>query len=105
MSAPFIIPSAGTARERIDAWFSKMNLSPEIYAQVGGHEAIVSMVALGLGIGIAPDVVIENSPVKKQIQRLRWIHIEPLELGICCLQQKHDDPLIQAFWKIIDKTG
>lgn len=62
---PFIVPEAGTARDRANSWFKKMKIKPNIYAQIAGHEAIVSMVALGCGVGIAPDVVINNSPVRE----------------------------------------
>ena len=54
-----------------------MKFKPTIYAQTSGHEGVVSMVALGLGVGIAPDVVINNSPVKDKIQRLK---VAPINL-------------------------
>lgn len=67
-SIPFIVPEEGTARDRCNLWFKQNKIKPNIYAQVSGHEAIVSMVALGCGVGIAPDVVINNSPVKKNTE-------------------------------------
>ncbi|NOI68746.1 HTH-type transcriptional activator IlvY [Vibrio sp. 99-8-1] len=100
---PFILPEAGTARERANHWFKKMKIKPTIYAQVSGHEAIASMVALGCGIGIAPDVVINNSPVKDKIQRLKLDPVEPFDLGICCHRSKLNDPLIKALWKLAER--
>ncbi len=79
-----------------------MKIKPNIYAQVSGHEAIVSMVALGCGIGIAPDVVINNSPVKEKIQRLKVAPIKPFELGVCCIKSQLENPLIQALWKVAE---
>ncbi|MCW8329471.1 HTH-type transcriptional activator IlvY [Photobacterium sp. SDRW27] len=99
---PFILPESGSARERADKWFKQNKIKPNIYAQVGGHEAIVSMVALGCGVGIAPDVVIDNSPVKEKVERLKLAPIAPLKLGICCLRTRLDNPLIKALWDIID---
>jgi LysR family positive regulator for ilvC len=99
---PFILPEAGTARERANNWFKVMKIKPSIYAQVSGHEAIVSMVALGCGVGIAPDVVINNSPVKDKIQRLKTSPIPPFELGICCNRTKLNDPLVQALWQLAE---
>lgn len=81
---PFILPEAGTARDRANTWLKKMKIKPNIYAQTSGHEAIVSMVALGCGVGIAPDVVINNSPVREKINRLKVLPIKPFELGVCC---------------------
>lgn len=98
---PFILPESGSAREGADKWFKRNKIKPNIYAQVGGHEAIVSMVALGCGVGIAPDVVIDNSPVKDKVERLRLAPIAPLCLGICCLRTQLDNPLIKALWDIV----
>lgn len=50
------------ARQRIDLWFRRRKLpNPLIYATVSGHEAIVSMVALGCGIALLPDVVLRTA--------------------------------------------
>lgn len=97
---PFIVPEAGTARERANAWFKEMKIKPNIYAQVSGHEAIVSMVALGCGVGIAPDVVINNSPVRDKITRLKVASIEPFKLGVCCKKSELENPLVKALWNV-----
>ncbi|NTS77291.1 HTH-type transcriptional activator IlvY [Catenovulum sp. SM1970] len=97
---PFIVAETGLTRKRGEAWFKQMGFQPNIYARVMGHEAIVAMVALGLGVGIAPKIVVENSPVREKIQVLNSdITIEPFELGVCCLNKRLDDSLISAFWQ------
>ncbi len=101
---PFIVPEAGTARERANTWFKKMRIKPNIYAQSSGHEAIVSMVALGCGVGIAPDVVINNSPVRDSIQRLSFAPIKPFQLGVCCRRSQLDNPLVKALWELSEGT-
>lgn len=101
---PFIVPESGTARERANAWFKAMKIKPNIYAQVSGHEAIVSMVALGCGVGIAPDVVINNSPVKDKIDRLKVASIKPFKLGVCCKRSQLDNPLVKALWEMAHDT-
>jgi len=99
---PFIIPESGTARERADAWFKKMKIKPNIYAQISGHEAIVSMVALGYGIGVAPDVVINNSPVREKVQRLPESELmKSFKLGVCCKRSQLEEPIVKALWKVI----
>jgi LysR family positive regulator for ilvC len=56
------------------------------------------MVALGCGVGIVPQVVVENSPVKDRVQYLPNAgEIEPFSLGICCLNQNKQQPLVKAF--------
>ncbi|OEE61162.1 transcriptional regulator IlvY [Enterovibrio norvegicus] len=102
---PFIVPEAGTARERANTWFRQMKIKPNIYAQVSGHEAIVSMVALGCGVGIAPDVVINNSPVREKIEKLRLAPIKPFELGVCSLHSQLDNALVRALWDIAEEKN
>ncbi|WP_016606210.1 HTH-type transcriptional activator IlvY, partial [Yersinia pestis] len=54
---PFILPEHGPSRKRIDLWFRRQRITnPLIYATVSGHEAIVSMVALGCGVALIPSV-------------------------------------------------
>jgi LysR family positive regulator for ilvC len=101
-NVPFILPEAGTARDRANSWLKKMKIRPSIYAQVAGHEAIVSMVALGCGVGIAPDVVINNSPVKDKVQKLKLAPVKAFDLGICCKRSKLSDPLVKALWQLAE---
>lgn len=100
---PIILPEHGPARKRFDYWYRKKQQGkPNIYATVSGHEACVSMVALGCGVGIVPQVVVENSPVKDRVQYLANAgKIEPFELGVCCLNQYRERPLIKAFFQAI----
>ncbi|CAM3181396.1 transcriptional activator for isoleucine and valine synthesis (LysR family) [Xenorhabdus nematophila ATCC 19061] len=104
-SIPFILPEHGPSRKRIELWFRRHQiLHPVIYATVSGHEAIVSMVALGCGIALIPAVVVENSPepVRNRISLLDNISlVEPFELGICALSKRLNEPLIKAFWKLL----
>ncbi len=99
---PFIVPEHGPGRKRIDNWFKSLGLIPNIYAQVSGQEAITSMVALGCGVSITPEVVINNSPVRDRIQLLTSpIDIPPFELGCCCKAKRITEPVIEAFLQAI----
>ncbi len=104
---PMILPEHGVARKRFDYWYRRRQQGkPNIYATVSGHEALVSMVALGCGVGIAPKVVVENSPVKDRVQYLSNVgEIEPFELGICCLNQHREQSLYQAFLAAIHREN
>lgn len=100
---PIILPEHGAARKRFEYWYRKKQQGKaNIYATVSGHEALVSMVALGCGVGIVPQVVVENSPVKERVQYLENVgEIEPFDLGVCCLNQSKSQPLIKAFFAAI----
>jgi LysR family positive regulator for ilvC len=102
---PFILPEHGPMRSRIDNWFKAMGITPLVYAKVAGHEALVSMVALGSGVGIAPEVVVENSPVRERIQNVSvGVELEPFDLGVCVLSKRLHEPLLQRFWQIAGKS-
>ncbi len=102
---PFILPEHGPARQRIALWFQHQAINnPLIYATVSGHEAIVSMVALGCGIALIPKVVVDNSPesIRHRILQLDPISpVEPFDLGVCVLNKRLNEPLIRAFWQLL----
>lgn len=97
---PLIVSERGLARQRVDAWYRANSLKPTIYAQVSGHEAIVSMVGLGLGIGVVPELVLANSPQRDSIRRLDVRPpLAPFVVGICGTAQRLESPLVKAFWE------
>lgn len=99
---PFILPVDGPARQRIEQWFKQQKINtPQIYATVAGHEAIMPMVALGCGVALLPDVVIKHSPMNNQISRFVLPSpILPFELGLCVQQWRLQEPIIKAFWAL-----
>lgn len=95
---PFVMPDSGPIRFKFEKWLKAMNLKPNIYASVSGHEALVSMVALGCGVSIAPQLVIDASPVKNKISVLKPnVNPEPFELGVCCHNNKKTNEIVSAF--------
>jgi len=98
-AAPMILPESGLARQRADQWFRDLGVQPRIYAQVAGNEAIVSMVSLGFGIGVVPEIVLEASPLASQVSTLPVRPaLAPYEVGLFTLEKKLRSPLIRAFW-------
>ena len=100
---PMILSAGGIARARTDAWFAALGVTPQIYAQVAGNEAIVSMVSLGLGVGVVPKIVLDNSP---HAENVRVLDVEPslapYELGLFTLERNLRNPLVDAFWSLLD---
>jgi LysR family transcriptional regulator, positive regulator for ilvC len=98
---PLIFSQQGLARKRCDQWFRNKGISPNIYAEVAGNEAIVSMVALDCGIGIVPEAVIDHSPLGVQVRVIQPAPaLKPFEVGLCVQKKRLDEPLIQAFWQM-----
>jgi len=98
---PMILSESGLARSRVNHWFKDLGVNPRIYAQVAGNEAIVSMVSLGLGVGVVPKIVLDNSPLA---DRIRIVDVEPklapYTLGLVVLKKNLDNPLVSAFWQL-----
>ena len=98
---PMILPERGLARERVDAWFRRMHLTADLYAQVAGNEAIVSMVSLGFGVGVVPRIVLDNSPLRDTVRALDvQPQLQHYEVGLFALKKKLTSPLIEAFWSL-----
>ena len=98
---PFVMPESGPIRQKFERWLKAMHIKPNIYASVSGHEALVSMVALGCGLSIAPQLVLDASPVKEKITVLKPnINPDPFDLGVCCLKSRRKEPIIDAFLTI-----
>lgn len=101
---PFILPEHGPSRHRIDQWFKQQKITnPRIYATVAGHEAIVSMVALGCGVALLPKVVMENSPDRIRERIIEWSTnlMKPFDIGVCVQKKRLPERIISAFWRLL----
>lgn len=96
---PIIIPETGISRERLERWFKAESIKPKIYAEVQGNEAIVSMVSLGFGVGVVPQVVVDNSPLANKVKRVHpQPNLGPYNTGIFVLDKRLKNPVVNAFW-------
>jgi LysR family positive regulator for ilvC len=102
---PFIVPERGVTKDMLDDWFREQGIRPQIYAQVAGHEAIVAMVSLGLGVGIAPQLVIDASGMASRVSQINVpVGLPPLSVGLCSLGQRLASPLVKSFWEVAGQT-
>ncbi|MDO8909538.1 MAG: HTH-type transcriptional activator IlvY [Pseudohongiella sp.] len=100
---PVVMPETGLTRARVEEWFARKQIKPLIYAQVSGHEAMVSMASLGCGIAIVPKVVLDNSPMRDKLQILPLMtELKPFVIGLCAIRRKLSNPLISAFWSVAE---
>ncbi|MBN1647123.1 MAG: HTH-type transcriptional activator IlvY [Spirochaetales bacterium] len=100
-TVPMILPEQGLSRRRVDAWFRSKGIRPNIYAEVAGHEAIISMVHLGCGIGIVPLLVLETSSIRQQVNRIRIRpFLKPYSVGLCVMKKRLEAPAVRAFWDL-----
>jgi LysR family transcriptional regulator, positive regulator for ilvC len=103
---PIVLPATGIARAEADRWFRQRRLRPKVYSEVPGSEAILSLVALGCGVGIVPRLVVERSPLREEVRPLA---VDPtlgeFRVGLCTPRRKLTSPIVRAFWEAIASAG
>lgn len=100
---PMVLSEQGLSRQRVDSWFRKKGVKPDIYAEVSGHEAILAMVRLGCGVGVVPRLVLENSSFTAEIAVMDVTpRLQPYTVGLCLSAKRLASPLVRAFWEIVD---
>lgn len=102
-NTPVILPEAGLWREMIDEWFAKRFIKPKVYAQVSGNEGVLAMVRLGFGIGLVPELVVQNSPFAEGLRFLPALEgLEEFPIGLAYLETRKKLPIIRAFLDIAE---
>ncbi|MBU1568607.1 MAG: HTH-type transcriptional activator IlvY [Proteobacteria bacterium] len=103
-TTPVILPSEGLSRLRGEKWFAEKGIRPRIYAQVSGNEAIIAMVSMGCGIGIVPLLVLQKSSLKSEVEVVELTpQLTPFTVGVCTLRKNKRNPVVEAFWEIVEK--
>jgi LysR family positive regulator for ilvC len=96
---PMILPEHGIVRDRVERWFKQKRAVPKIYSEVSGHEAILSLVTLGCGVGVVPQLVLEKSPLASDVRVLDVRpRLPPFHVAVCIKQSGLKNPLVAAFW-------
>jgi LysR family positive regulator for ilvC len=58
------------------------------------------MVGLGFGVGVVPELVLVNSPLKDKVQVLDvQPPLVPFAVGMSASAQRLENPLVKAFWE------
>lgn len=104
-AVPFVLPRGGLARDVARRWFRRHRLDPTIAAEVDGHEALLTLVALGLGAGVVPRLVLDTSAVK---DRLSVVPTDPpigtFVIGLCARRTDLRRPILSALWASVDRS-
>ena len=104
-NVPLVLSAHGLSRKRVDAWFRRRGIRPSIYAEVSGHEAILSMVSLGCGVGVVPELVIDKSALRDEVRVLdARPALEPYVVGLCVQRRRLDSLVVRAFWDMVDSS-
>jgi len=100
---PLVLPSSGQARESADRWFRRRRITPQVYGEIAGSEAILALVSLGCGVGIVPRIVLEESPLASKVRVLEpdagGEALGEFRVGVCTQRKKLTSPLVRALWE------
>jgi LysR family positive regulator for ilvC len=98
-AVPLVLPAHGLARDYTDDWLERKAISPNIYADIEGHEAILALVALGCGVGVVPKLVLEKSALRARLSELTVNPALPaFRIGLCVRERSRSNPLVEALW-------
>jgi LysR family positive regulator for ilvC len=103
---PIVLPASGLARQAADRWFRRKRVRPLVYSEVPGSEAILSLVALGCGVGIVPKLVVDRNPLRAEVRALEITPpVGEFRVGLCTPKRKLASPLVRAFWESTDSAA
>jgi LysR family positive regulator for ilvC len=101
-STSVVLPAHGVVRAEADRWFRARRVRPRIANEVEGHEAVLSLVGLGCGIGVVPRLVLDNSALR---DRIVVVPVDPplpvLRLGMVTLRRSLDDAVVAELWRTL----
>jgi len=99
---PMILAETALSRKRVEAWFRQRSLRPNVYAEVAGHEAILSMVRLGCGVGVVPELVLRESSLSQEVKVLEvQPQLPAYVVGLCAHRRRLASPVVRAFWELV----
>ena len=102
---PLILAERGLSRKRTEAWFKEKQITPNIYAQVAGNEAIITLVSMGCGVGIIPELVLLKSPLRSQVKVMKTTPVlTPFSVGVCTTTKNKHNPIVKAFWENVQTS-
>jgi LysR family positive regulator for ilvC len=98
-TVPLVLPAHGLARDYVNEWLDAKAITPTIYAEIEGHEAILALVALGCGVGVVPRLVLENSALHDRVTEIPARPALPaFSVGLCVRERSLANPLVAAVW-------
>ncbi|WP_162896440.1 LysR substrate-binding domain-containing protein [Cysteiniphilum halobium] len=95
---PFIMPTQFLNNSTIHKMMQK--ISPRIYGEVDGNEAILSLVSSGVGVSVLPKVVVEHNHLASKIKMLNIADMTPVTVAIVMRKQALKSPVKLKFWQL-----
>ncbi|MGW6283270.1 LysR substrate-binding domain-containing protein [Kribbella sp. NPDC055071] len=102
----YVVPARGLVREAAFHWFRQTGARPVIAAEPDGHEALLTLVALGNSTGIVPRLVLDSSITATRLTQVPTeTPLDPLPIGLCVRRPDLHRPLTAALWSFAPDVG
>jgi len=99
--AALVLPGGGLSRTRLDVYLKKNGVRPRVATEVSGNEAIIAMVRLGCGIGVVPELVLEKSPFRDEVEVIEGApSLTDYEVGLCAAKKSLARASVAALWEL-----
>ena len=101
-----VLPASGLARTLTDRWLARNRIRPASLTEAIGHEAVLSLVAAGYGVGIVPDIVAMRSALAD-----RFVigdvpdGLPGFDVALCTTAAHLARRQVQAFWSVVPGTA
>lgn len=99
---PLIVPESGDLRDHVLAAVRRRGTEPRIAGTVSGHEAILALVGLGLGVGALPKLVLDRSLFASRVRPFNpRLTLPGVTVGLCVRKQRLSNPCVRALWDML----
>lgn len=103
---PFVLPTGSVVRSLVDRWFRRHRVRPSIAAEEPGHEALLSLVTLGFGVGIVPELVAAASPLAARLSVLPIsVAMPTFDIAVCTTADRLAQRTVGAFWNALGERA
>lgn len=98
---PLVLARSGLSRARVDQCLRELGAHTARISEVSGNEGILAMVRLGCGIGVVPELVLEKSPFRDEVETIQNApELAPYVVGLCTSNKNLQRASVQAMWNL-----
>lgn len=95
----YLLPAAGLVRERVNAWFRRRRIVPDVVAAPASHEAVLALARAGQGVASLPELVITAALPDAGLEvEHRHPDLPDLTIALCATRSTLTRRAVAAFW-------
>ena len=103
---PLVLARSGVSRTRVNQCLRGLGAHTARISEVSGNEAILAMVRLGCGVGVVPELVLERSPFRQDLEILENApELESYVVGLCATKKGQSRASVAALWELATKRS